>query len=188
MAEAVCFEGNIKSATVSRDADQWHVALAMETTDILHAKGVGSVGVDLGVNALATLSNGEVVEGPKAHRRLLSRIRRLSQSLSRKKKGSANRAKAKTKLSRMHLRIANIRKDNIHKLTTKLATSFGLIGIEDLNVRGMVRNHCLARAVSDAGFFEFRRQLGYKVAMTGSSVVIADRWFPSSKTCSACGS
>ena len=188
MAEPVRFEGNIKSATVSKEADQWHVALAIETKDCLSGRmDKGVVGVDLGVKTLATLSTGEVEEGPKAHKRLLGRIKRLSRSLCRKKKGSANRAKAKTKLASMHQRIANVRKDNLHKLTTKLATEFETIGIEDLNVKGMVKNHCLARAVSDAGFFEFRRQLEYKAAMTGAKVVVVSRWFPSSKTCSVCG-
>lgn len=188
MAEEVRFSGNIKSATVSREADQWYAALSVETTECLHKNSIaGAVGVDLGVKTLATLSNGEVEAGPKAHKSLLGRIQRLSRSLSRKKKGSANRAKAKTKLARMHLRISNVRKDSLHKLTTKLATQFDLIGIEDLNVRGMVKNHCLARAVSDAGFFEFRRQLEYKSVMTGAKVVLVNRWFPSSKTCSACG-
>ena len=187
MAEAVRFDGHIKSATVSREADQWHVALAVETTHVLSGKTEGAVGVDLGVKSLATLSDGEVIVGPKAHKRLLGRIQRLNRSLSRKKKRSANRAKAKTKLARMHLRISNIRKDKLHKLTTKLATEFETIAIEDLNVKGMVKNRCLARAVSDAGFFEFRRQLEYKAAMTGAKVVVVDRWFPSSKTCSACG-
>ncbi len=98
-----------------------------------------------------------------------------------------NRAKAKTKLARLHLRVAHLRKDALHKLTTRLATGFSVIGIEDLNVKGMVKNRCLARSVSDAGFFEFRRQLGYKAAMTGAKVILADRWFPSSKTCSQCG-
>lgn len=188
LAEAVRIEGAIRSATVSREADQWQVALAIETTEVLQPGTVQSaVGVDLGIKALATLSNGEVHEGPKAHRRLLTRIQRLSRSLSRKQKGSMNRAKAKTKLARLHLRIANVRKDALQKLTTRLATGFSIIGIEDLNVKGMVKNRRLARSVSDAGFFDFRRQLDYKTAMTGAKVIIADRWFPSSKTCSQCG-
>lgn len=188
MAEAVRFDGAIRSATVSKEADQWQVALAIETHDVLQKKkDEGVVGVDLGVNILATLSNGEVHEGPKAHRQLLKRIQRLSRSLSRKQKGSVNRAKAKTKLARLHLRIAQVRKDGLHKLTTRCATGFSVIGIEDLNVKGMVKNRRLARSVSDAGFFEFRRQLDYKAAMTGAKVILADRWFPSSKTCSQCG-
>ena len=188
MAEPVRFDGAIRSATVSKEADQWQVALAIETTEVLQPGTVQSVvGVDLGIKALATLSNGEVHEGPKAHRQLLRRIQQQSRSLSRKQKGSVNRAKAKTKLARLHLRVAHLRKDALHKLTTRLATGFSVIGIEDLNVKGMVKNRCLARSVSDAGFFEFRRQLGYKAAMTGAKVILADRWFPSSKTCSQCG-
>ena len=188
MAESVRFAGTIRSATVSREADRWQVALAIETAEVLQPGTLQSaVGVDLGIKSLATLSNGEVYEGPKAHRAFLKRLQRLNRNLSRKQKGSANRAKAKTKLARLHLRIANIRKDALHKLTTRLATGFSVIGIEDLNVKGMGKNRCVARSVSDAGFFELRRQLDYKAAMTGAKVIVVDRWFPSSKTCSNCG-
>lgn len=146
------------------------------------------VGVDLGVSALATLSTGEPpIPGPKPHKALLNRLRRLSRSLSRKQKGSANRRKAKARLARLHARIANIRSDALHKLTSDLTRRFRTIIIEDLNVKDMVRNRHLARAVSDMGFFEFRRQLEYKAAMRGGQVVVADRFFASSKTCSACG-
>ena len=143
----------------------------------------GVVGVDLGVSALATLSTGEVVAGAK-HKALLSRLQRLSRSLSRKIKGSANRAKAKAKLAKLHARIANIRKDTLHQLTTDLTRRFSLIGIENLNVSGMVKNRHLSRAISDRGFFEFRRQVEYKAEMRGAVVVVADRFFASSKTCS----
>jgi putative transposase len=142
--------------------------------------------VDLGIKALATLSDDTPpVENPKALRGNLKK--RLSRSLSRKLKGSANRRKAKSKLARLHARIANIRNDVMHKLTTDLVTRFAVIGVEDLNVRGMMANGRLARAVADVGMFEFGRQLAYKAAMTGARVVMADRWFASSKTCSACG-
>jgi len=145
------------------------------------------VGVDLGVLALATLSTGERIVGPKALKRDLRRLRRLSQSLSRKQKGSKNRAKARTKLARLHARIANIRQDSLHQLTADLTRRFDVIGIEDLNVRGMVRNRHLARSIADMGFREFRRQLEYKGARRGAVVVLVDRFFPSSKFCSACG-
>jgi putative transposase len=188
MREALRFLGQIKSATISRMADGWYVALLIETEQRLCAKqDLGVVGVDLGIKALATLSTGEVVIGPKPRRALDGRLRRLGRSLSRKQKGSANRQKAKAKLSQLHLRISNIRKDALHKLTTQLATAYSVITIEDLNVRGMVRNRSLARSVSDAGFGEFRQQLEYKAAMTGSKVIVVNRWFPSSKTCSSCG-
>ncbi len=118
---------------------------------------------------------------------LLGRLRRLSRSLSRKQKGSANRRKAKARLAKLHARIANIRLDALHKLTTDLTRRFHTIGIEDLNVRWMEKNRHLARSIADMGFFEFRRQLEYKAAMRGGQVVVADRFCPSRKTCSGCG-
>lgn len=191
MRESLRFAGKIMSATISRVADRWFVSITVDTDDTpkRKAENQGVVGVDFGVSALATLSTGEPpIPGPKPHKALLNRLRRLSRSLSRKQKGSRNRAKTRTKLARLHARIANIRQDALHKLTTDLTRRFHTIGIEDLNVRGMVRNRHLARSIADMGFFEFRRQLEYKAAMRGGQVVVADRWFPSSKTCSACGS
>lgn len=191
MRETLRFAGKIMSATVSRVADRWFVSIAVDTPDRSHlpqAENQGAVGVDLGVLALATLSTGEPpIPGPKPHKALLGRLRRLSRSLSRKVKGSANRRKAKAKLARLHASIAAVRSDALHKLTTDLTRRFHTIGIEDLNVRGMVRNHHLARSIADMGFFEFRRQLEYKAAMRGGQVVVADRFYASSKTCSACG-
>ena len=190
MRETLRFTGKIMSATVSRVADRWFVSIAVDTPDTSHlpkADNQGAVGVDLGVKALGTLSTGEVVHGPKALAMLLSRLRRTSRSLSRKVKGSSNRRKARQHLARLHAHIANVRSDGLHKLTTDLTRRFHTIGIEDLNVRGMVKNRHLARSVADMGFFEFRRQLEYKAAMRGGVVVVADRWFASSKTCSDCG-
>ncbi len=190
MREILRFSGKIMSATVSRVADKWFVSIAVDTQDGSHlpkAKNQGAVGVDLGVKALATLSTGETIPGPKPHKALLDRLRRLSRSLSRKAKGSANRRKAKAKLAKLHARIAAIRLDALHKLTTDLTRRFHTAGIEDLNVCGIVKNRHLARSVADMGFFEFRRQLEYKAAMRGGQVVVADRFFASSKTCSSCG-
>ena len=189
MRETLRFSGKILSATVSRTADQWFASITVDTDQnyLPPAENQGTVGVDLGVSALATLSTGEKVAGAKPHRALLSRLQRLSRSLSRKVKGSANRHKAKQKLARLHARIANIRQDGLHQLTTDLTHRFDTIGIEDLNVSGMVKNRHLSRAISDMGFFEFRRQLEYKAGMRGSVVVVADRFFASSKTCSASG-
>jgi putative transposase len=189
MRETLRFSGKILSATISRTADQWFASITVDT-DQNHrppAENQGVVGVDLGVSALATLSTGEKVTGAKPHKALLSRLQRLSRSLSRKVKGSANRHKAKVKLAKLHARIANIRQDSLHQLTTDLTRSFHTIGIEDLNVSGMVKNRHLSRTISDMGFFEFRRQLEYKADMRGSVVVVADRFFASSKTCSASG-
>lgn len=191
MRESLRFTGKIMSATISRVADRWFVAIAVDIPDCSHlpkAENQGAVGVDLGVAALATLSTGEPpIPGPKAHKALLVRLQRSSRSLSRKQKGSANRAKARKKLSRLHARIANIRNDASHQLTTNLTRRFHTIGIEDLNVRGMMANRHLARSIADMSFFEIRRQLEYKADMRGGAVVAADRWFASSKTCSCCG-
>lgn len=189
MREEVRFAGKLKRVTVGREADRWYASVMIETDDIKPVKHPCEVvGVDLGLSTLAMLSTGEAITGPKAHTGLLGRLRRTSRSLSRKRKGSANRRKAKVKLARMHSRIAAIRRDATHKATAMLTKTYARIGIEDLNVQGMSRNPRLARLIMDGGFFEFRRQLEYKARFYGATVVVADRWFPSSKTCSCCGS
>jgi len=188
MREEVRFSGSIQSTTVSKMADGWYVSVLVETEDRLQAKNdKGAVGVDLGVKTLAVLSDGTDVKGEKSQKKFLNRLRRLNKSLSRKKKGSANFKKAKTKLSKLHKRIADIREDSLHKLSNKLATEYSVIGIEDLNVKGMVKNRCLARSISDQGFGKLRAMIEYKAVMTGSTVIVVDRWFPSSKTCHVCG-
>ena len=188
MREEVRFAGRILSVTVSRQGDAWFASFSIDTAyepDVRADETV--VGVDLGITALATLSDGSPkVQAPKPLRRYLKKLKRLSRSLSRKQRGSNNRAKAKTKLARLHRRIADIRADALHTLTTNL-TRYATIIIEDLNVAGMLANRHLSRAIADVGFFEFRRQLAYKATMAGSSVIVADRWYPSSKLCSACG-
>ena len=190
LREPLRFAGHIQSATVSRIADRWFVSVTVDTPDMSHlpkAENQGAVGVDLGVSAFVALSTGEVIQGPKPHKALLKRLRRLARSLSRKQKGSANRRRAKAKLARLHACIGNIRNDALHKLTTDITRRFHTIGIEDLHVKGMLANRHLARSVADMGFHECRRQLEYKAAMRGGIVVVADRWFASSKTCSGCG-
>lgn len=188
MRETLRFSGKILSATISRKADQWYVSITVDTEDVPPmCENQAIVGVDLGVNRLATLSDGTFVVGAKPHKALMNRLRRLSRSLSRKQKGSKNRAKAKLKLAKLHAKIANIRNDELHKLTTRLANQYGVVVVEDLNVKGMMANHRLARSVGDMGFHEFRRQLAYKIAMRGGQLMVADRWFASSKICSECG-
>lgn len=125
-------------------------------------------------------------DGPKPLKKELKKLRRRSRQLSRKKQGSKNREKARVNLARLHLRIRNIRQDALHKLTTYLTQNFDEIAIEDLNVKGMMRNRHLARAILDMGFHEFRRQLVYKSMLRRCHVVAVDRWFPSSKICSRC--
>ncbi len=189
MREAVRFSGKIKSATVSRTADRWFVSLSVEVDHTIPVRETQVAGgVDLGVKALVTLSDGTTIEGPRALRRNLKTLRRRSRAHSRKVKGSANRRKSAARLARLHARIANVRKDALHKATTRIVQQFDMIGIEDLNVRGMMANGKLSRAVADIGMFEFRRQITYKAAMHGVRMVVADRWYPSSKTCSDCGS
>ena len=186
--ESLRFAGRIVSACISRLAGSWFASITVDTPNLPLplAENQGAVGIDLGVKQLATLSTGETFAGPKALRALLVRLRRLSRDLSRKVKGSRNRAKARMKLARLHARIANLRGDSLHQLTTSITRRFHTIGIEDLNVKGMLGNRCLSRAIADMGFGELRRQLLYKAAGRGGQVVVADRWYPSSKTCSHC--
>jgi len=189
MRETLRFSGRIVSASVARVAGHWYASITVDTSDSTQppAENQGAVGMDVGITSLATLSTGEAFEGPKALRNLLTRLRRLSRALSRKVKGSCNRAKAKLKLARLHARIANVRRDSLHQLSNSITRRFHTIGIENLNVMGMLGNRHLARAIADMGFYELRRQLEYKAAWRGGQVVLADRWFPSSKLCSCCG-
>jgi len=190
MRESLRFEGKILSATISRRADRWFVSITVDVPPSIFPKACKNqvaVGVDLGLTHFATLSTGEMVKGPKPHKAKLTRLKRLSKSLSRKQKGSANRLKARMKLARLHRKVADIRCDAIHQFTTRLANNFGTIAIEDLHVKGMVRNHKLARSIADMGFHEFRRQLEYKAAMRNKTIVVADRWYASSKLCAVCG-
>ena len=189
LRESPRFDGVAKRVTVSRTADRWFASILFETPDApALVQSVAAAGVDLGVTDLATLSDGTKIAGPKPHKQLLVRLRRANKALARKRRGSRNTLKAKRCLARLHARISNIRKDALHKLTARLVATYRRIGIEDLNVRGMVRNRRLARSIMDASFFEFRRQLEYKARMRGATVVVVDRFYPSSKTCSCCGS
>lgn len=188
MREAVRFSGPLKRATVSFENGRWLVALMIETDDVKPVRQPAAViGVDLGVRSLAALSTGEIITGRKSHKMALKRLRRANKAQARKRRGSANFRKAKARLARLHARIANIRRDVTHKLTTRLAKGWRRIGIEDLNVRGMAANRQIARGVMDGGFFEIRRQLTYKTRRYGSRLIVASRWYPSSKTCSCCG-
>jgi putative transposase len=189
MREVLRFPGKVMSATVSRVADRWFVSITVDMPDqslTPAAENQGAVGVDLGLSSLATLSTGEVIRGPTAHTQQLKRLKRLSQRLSKKQKGSQNRKKMKLKVARLHARIANTRNDALHKLTSDITRRFDTIGIEDLNVQGMMKNHRLARSIADMSFYEFRRQVEYKANRRGGLIFVADRWFASSKICSCC--
>jgi len=179
---------HLLSATLSERAGRWFVSLQveMEIADP-QAEQKGSVGVDLGILRLATLSDGEGVDNPHALRRAQTKIRRVQRCVARRQKGSANRKKAVQQLARAHYRVANIRKEAVHQATSRLAKTKSVIVLEDLNVSGMLKNHHLAQAIADVGLYEFRRQLSYKGKWYGCEVQIADRYYPSSKRCSRCG-
>ena len=141
----------------------------------------------MGVKELATLSTGVVFPNPKHYKVHIVKLKRLSRVLSRKVKGSGNRYKAKVQLAKHYAKIANLRKNTLHQITTYLCKNHATIVVEDLNVGGMLKNHKLAQVIADCGFHEFKRQLEYKAKKFGCEVIVADRWFPSSKTCSNCG-
>ena len=182
-------DARVLRMTVSRRAGRWYASLTVEREEpaVRRAPKGGAVGVDLGVKTLATLSDGTVIENPRCLASSERRLKRAQKALSRKTVGSNRRAKARAKVARLHARVANQRQDAMHKATTWLASTFSHISIEDLNAAGMVKNHHLAKAVSDAAFGEFRRQLEYKTARSGAALHVVDRWYPSSKTCSKCG-
>lgn len=182
------FEGRILAATISREADRWYVSLQVERErpDPEPVEGP-VVGVDLGLATFATITGEEPVLGPKPLANRLERLRIAQRRHSRKKKGSRNRRKSARRLARINRRIRNIRRDFLDKLTTRLAKTKSAVVVEDLSVSGMIRNRSLARAIADAGWGEFRRMLGYKCLWYGSSLVVAPRWFPSTRRCSECG-
>lgn len=174
--------------TVSRDAaGRWFVSLLVEETITPYASTDAAVGVDLGITTLAALSTGEKVTNPKHEKADRAKLAKAQRNLARKKKGSNNRAKARLKVARIHARIADRRRDHLHKFTTRLVRENQVIAIEDLSVRNMVKNRSLARAISDASWSELRRMLEYKADWHGRELVAIDRWYPSSKTCSDCG-
>ncbi len=174
------------SVTISRTADRWFISFKIEVEPKPTQKKVDVVGVDLGINHLATLSTGEVFDGVRAYIEYEKKLARLQGLNRHKQPHSSNYKKAQLKVARLHRKIANIRKDTLHKITTYISQNHAVIGIEDLNVSGMLANHKLAKAIADRGFYEFRRQLEYKCELYGSKLVVVDRFFPSSKRCSNC--
>lgn len=186
----------VLSATVSEKAGKWFVSVQVEEEHInpIPAATGTPLGIDVGIKTLATLSDGRTFDNPKALRSRLKALKRASRQHSKKKKGSNNRKKAQKKLAKLHMRIANIRKDTLHKVTSQIVAKTkppnerpSVIVLEDLSVKGMLKNRKLSRAISDVGFGEFKRQLMYKAVYAGIEVKQVSRWFPSSKTCSSCG-
>jgi len=209
LRERLRWPGKIMGASVSRQADHWYLSVQVEVPEQLAMRSRTSdavIGVDLGVTAAATLSSGEKIVAPRplkaALRRLRIRSRRQSRKLEAAKQASGitgpmpkgtrlpvskNRMKGALSLARLHERIARVRADFTHKLTSRLCRENQAVVIEDLNVSGMLANHKLARAVADVGFHKIRRQLQYKSSRYGTRIVPADRWYPSSRLCSVCG-
>jgi putative transposase len=194
----------ILTATVSREGDRWFCSFTCEVERDLPASNgrADVVGIDLGVSALATLSTGESVQGARALRFSLGRLKRQQRTVSRRQKGSARRRQATSRVARTHRRVRNLRADCLHKLTTHLAKNHGRVVIEDLNVQGMMGSSRgtvaepgrnvrakagLNRALADGALGEFRRQLEYKCGWYGSELLVAPRFFASSKRCSGCG-
>ncbi|TDC93375.1 transposase [Nonomuraea deserti] len=176
------------TVTVSRDAaGRWFVSILAEEKIAPLAPAEQSVGVDAGITALAALSTGEKIVNPRPERRDRRRLAKAQRALARKTKGSNNRAKARLTVARVYARITDRRRDHLHKVTTRLVRENQVIAVEDLTVRNMVKNHSLARAVSDASWREFRSMLEYKAAWYGRTLVAVDRWLPSSRLCSRCG-
>jgi putative transposase len=185
----------VLSATVSEKAGRWYVSVQVEEEHPEPSKATGEpLGIDLGIKTLATLSDGRSFANPKGLRKKLKALRRASRQHSRKKKGSQNRKKVQRKLARVHARIANIRKDALHKATSQIVARTKpdrerpkVIVLEDLNIQGILKNRKLSREIADVGMYEFKRQILYKSAFAGVEVKFVSRWYPSSKTCSQCG-
>ncbi len=178
----------ILSAAVTREADRWYVSLTVEEeiADPTPVEGE-AVGVDMGIICFAALSNGDKIYAPKPLDKSLKRLKRASKKHSRKVKGSNNRKKSAVKLARLHRTNRNIRRDFLHKETTKLAKTKSVIVVEDLDVKKMLTNRALSRKISDAGWNECRRMLEYKTKWYGSKLIVAPKFYPSSKICSLCG-
>lgn len=186
MRQPLRFEGRFVEGVISERAGVWFLSITVETEVSKEKTGDAVIGIDLGCKELAVTSDGERFVGPKPYRRLQGKLARLSRSLSRKEKGSQNRAKAKRKVARLHLRIANVRSAYLHETTTKLVLRSSAIVVEDLNVEAMMK-FGLGKSLNDQSLGTFRRQLAYKCELYGTTLHIADRFFASSKTCSGCG-
>jgi putative transposase len=187
MAENLRFKGKVIGARVTKTADWWFVSITVELPDEKSNKRTAAVGIDVGLNRLATLSTSEGYENQAFLRTALKKLRQASKRLHRRIKGSKNREKARRQVARLHYRITCLRDDVLHKLTTRIASCYGIIGIEDLNLKGLLRNRRLSRSFSDAALGKLLALLTSKVEQRGGQVIKVGRFFPSSKTCHGCG-
>ncbi len=187
MAENLRFQGKVTGARITKTADWWFVSLTVEVPDETPEKRTASVGIDFGLNRLATLSTSEGYENQAFLRTALKKLRQANKRLHRRKLGSKNREKARRQVARLHYRITCLREDVLHKLTTRIANCYGIIGVEDLHLKGLLKNRRLARSFSDAALGKLLNLLSSKVEQRGGQVVKVGRFFPSSKTCHSCG-
>lgn len=192
MSQELRFPYKQLSVVISRTSmNKYYASIQVQLDDFYvysHAcESQASVGIDVGVKDLVVLSDGTKFKNPKVLKFFLSKLKRLHRLLSRKRKGSNNRKKAIQRLSRCYERIRNLRSNLLHKITSFIVKNFKTIGIEDLNVKGMMQNHKLAQSIQDASFSEIRRQLEYKAKLSSSDVIPIHRFYPSSKTCHVCG-
>ena len=210
MKEKLKFSGKIISGTISKSGSKWFVSISVEIIEksiesfykekltnnprlkneikVNNFKEIKSesIGVDLGIKTAVVTSDNEEIQAPKPLKKFCKKLKRTQRGLSKKVKGSQNRNKAKVKLSKLHAKIANIRKDWLHKVTKYLCVNYKTIALEDLHIKGMIKNHKLAKAISDVGLGMFRNFIEYKSKITATRINFIDRFAPSSKTCSCC--
>jgi putative transposase len=187
MAESLRFRGKILGATIGRTGGYWFISIQVEMMQTMPENTNPAVGIDVGINRLATLSDGRAAENQRPLRQKLTKVAHLSRELARRTPGSQNWHKTKLKLTRLHYHIACVREDILHKLTTDIAQRYGVVGIEDLHVKGLFKNHCLAQALSDVSLGRLLKLLEGKVPAQGGTVVKVGRFFPSSQLCHQCG-
>ena len=182
------FKGLIKSATISKTpSNQYYISILVDTENIQLPKNDNKIGIDLGLKEFAICSNGDRFANPKWLRKSEKRLIKLQRDLSRKTKGSNNRYKERLKVAKLHQKIANQRKDFLHKLSTKIISENQVIVLEDLKVKNMLQNHKLAKAISEVSWSEFRTMLEYKASWNGREIIIAPSNYASSQLCSECG-
>ena len=178
MAENLRFKGKVMGARITKTADWWFVSIQVEIPDAVRVNKPEACGIDVGLNRLATLSTGEGVENQAFLKTALKKLRQANKRLHRRKLGSNNREKARKQVARLHYRITCMRDDMLHKLTTRLATCYGIIGIEDLNLKGLLKNRRLSRAFSDAALGKLLNLLEVKVEQSGGQIIKVGRFFP----------
>jgi putative transposase len=187
MTENLRFDGKIMGARITKTANWWFISLQVEVPDIVPEKSQAAVGIDVGLNRLMTLSTGEEVENQAFLKTALKKLRQANKRLHRRKLGSKNREKARQQVARLHYRITCMRDDVLQKVTTRLANRYGIVGMEDLNLKGLLKNRRLSRALSDAALGKLLDMIEEKVEQRGGQIIKVGRFFPSSKTCHCCG-